>query len=84
MAEVTRETYKDWVVTALTQLGPSAPRQVYAWVASNCPIPETDLNGTTPDGEPLFEKKVRFARWDLRREGTIDGSKRGTWALKTA
>lgn len=82
MATVPRVTYCRWVVNALTALGPSTPKTVYDWVRKNEPVPVADLSGLTSDGENLFEKEIRFARWKLRQEGTIVSPRRGIWALK--
>lgn len=81
MAAASRDQYCQWVVDALKDLGTATPKHVYAWIKANRPVPAADLNGSTPDGEPLFEKEIRFARWALRRSGVIDGSRRGVWAL---
>jgi hypothetical protein len=83
MPAAPRATYCRWVVKALTALGPSAPRAVYDWIRRNESVPAADLFGLTGDGENLFEKEVRFARWQLRQEGTVVSPERGVWALKS-
>ncbi|WP_454289017.1 hypothetical protein [Rhizobium arsenicireducens] len=82
MPAASRATYCLWVVDALTTLGPSTPKAVYDWIRKNEPVPAADLSGLTSDGENLFEKEVRFARWQLRLEGTVLSPKRGVWSLK--
>lgn len=77
-----RDSYCRWIINALTVLGPSGPQAVYDWIRRNEMVPTADLSGLTSDGENLFEKEVRFARWKLRREGTILSPRRGVWALK--
>ncbi len=81
MAKAGREQYRAWVVDALRALGRTSPKAVYAWIRSNCPVPAEDRATTTADGECLFEKEVRFARWELRRAGEINGRTRGVWDL---
>jgi hypothetical protein len=74
--------YRDWVVDALRDLGPSAPGRVYDWIRVNRPIPSSDLEGTTSDGKDvLFEKNVRWARLQLFKAGVISSPARGVWAL---
>lgn len=82
MPAASRTVYCKWVVNALTVLGPATPGAVYDWIRKNEAVPAADLSGLTTDGESLFEKEVRFARWQLRREGTVLSPKRGVWALK--
>lgn len=81
MTVADRHTYCTWVKHALTALGPSRLRSVYDWIKLNEAVPAADLLGQTANGECLFEKEVRFARWQLRREGVVDGSLRGVWTL---
>jgi len=76
-----RDAYKKCVVRALTNLGPSRPAAVYDWIRRNEIVPASDLAGFTTDGENLFEKNVRWARLDLRQEGTVVSPSRGIWAL---
>ncbi|WP_137135629.1 winged helix-turn-helix domain-containing protein [Rhizobium sp. FKY42] len=81
MPSASRATYCRWVVNALKALGPSTPKSVYEWIRKNEPVPAADLSGQTADGENLFKKEVRFARWKMRQEGVIVSPKRGVWAL---
>lgn len=62
MAAAPRAAYKNWVIAALTALGPSPVSAVYTWIETNCPVPSADLATFTPDGEPVFKKETRFAR----------------------
>ena len=82
MPAASRATYCLWVENALKSLGPSTPKTVYDWIRKNEAVPAADLSGLTSDGENLFEKEVRFARWQLRQEGTIISPKRGVWSLR--
>jgi len=67
----------------LLSLGEATPAQVYDWIRKNENVPAADLNGATTDGENLFEKNVRWARFQMRREGAISSPRRGIWALTT-
>lgn len=82
MPAASRDTYCRWVVNALTALGPSTPRTVYDWIRHNEAVPHADLARATADGENLFEKEVRWARFKLRHDGVVVSPRRGTWALK--
>ena len=82
MTVASRATYCRWVINALRALGPSTPKTVYDWIRKNEPVPAGDLTALTSDGESLFEKEVRFARWQLRQEGTVLSPRHGVWALK--
>ena len=62
------EDYRRWVEHALTALGPATPAAVTQCIRAN-------------DGENLFEKNVRWARFQLSQEGVITSPKRGVWAL---
>lgn len=84
MTAASRKAYCKWVVNALKALGPSKPRQVYDWIRVNEPVPAADLHGTTTDGENLFEKNVRWARFTLSKEGTVVNPTHGIWALRPA
>lgn len=81
MSAASRQTYCKWVVNALVALGPSRPASVYDWIRRNETVPAADIHGTTTDGENLFEKNVRWARFTLAREGTVASPARGIWAL---
>lgn len=81
MVPASRATYRQWVVNALSALGAAEPTAVYGWIRANEAVPSADLFGSTSDGESLFEKKVRFARWDLSREGIVRNPRRGIWSL---
>ena len=59
----------------------SAPRRRLRSLNVSEPVPAVDLSGTTADGENLFEKNVRWARFQLSQEGVITSPKRGVWAL---
>lgn len=83
MTAASRQTYGKWVVNALKALGPSRPKAVYDWIRKNEPVPFADLNGTTSDGENLFEKNVRWARFDLSKDGTLSSPAHGIWALRS-
>ena len=67
----TLETYCGWVINALRVLGSATPKQVYRWIRDNETVPEAELAGITPDGENLFEKNVRWARFTLRKRGAV-------------
>ena len=75
------EDYRRWVEHALTALGPATPAAVTQCIRANEPVPAVDRSGTTADGENLFEKNVRWARFQLSQEGVITSPKRGVWAL---
>ena len=78
-----RATYCKWVMNALMALGPSTPGHVYEWIRLNEAVPAFDLSGATADGNSLFEKNVRWARFDLWHQGLVVSPKRGVWALKS-
>uniref|UniRef100_UPI00339DA83D winged helix-turn-helix domain-containing protein n=1 Tax=Aquibium sp. A9E412 TaxID=2976767 RepID=UPI00339DA83D len=82
MTAVSRNTYCKWVVNALRALGPSRPENVYRWIKANEPVPASELNGTTSDGENLFKKNVRWARFTLYNDGTVTSPSYGVWALR--
>lgn len=81
MPIASRETYCRWITNALSALGPSSPKTVYDWIRRNEAVPAADLSGLTSDGENMFEKEVRFARWKMSRDGRISSPARGIWAL---
>ncbi|MGS4986496.1 hypothetical protein ACVDG9_00935 [Roseibium sp. RP-7] len=81
MAAINREIYKRWVVEMLTALGTVTPKEAYAWIKTNCPVPADHLTTLVAKGEIRFEKEIRYARWDLHREGIVDGSTYGIWKL---
>lgn len=76
-----RNEYCRWVSNALTAMGPSTPRAVYEWIKRNEPVPVAELTGSTADGENLFEKNVRWARFDMKHKGMVVSPSRGVWAL---
>ncbi|MCD1645315.1 winged helix-turn-helix domain-containing protein [Aurantimonas coralicida] len=76
------DDYRRWVEHALLALGPSTPASVYRWIRDNEPVPAADLSGTTADGQNLFEKNVRWARFQLRDAGVVMSPTRGVWSLK--
>lgn len=82
MPVASRDTYCRWIANCLKALGPSTPKAVYDWIRKNEAVPAADLSGQIADGENLFEKEVRFARWKMRQEGVIVSPTRGIWALK--
>lgn len=70
------------VLDALRDLGGVAkPKDVYAWIINQLPVPESETNAVTKGGQPKFENKVGWARFYLARAGLIDDRKRGIWAL---
>jgi hypothetical protein len=82
MALVSRVTYCGWVVNALAALGAARPAKVYHWIKENESVPLSELTKMTQDGEILFEKNVRWARFTLFKKGIIsDGEGRGVWTL---
>ncbi|RWP62577.1 winged helix-turn-helix domain-containing protein [Mesorhizobium sp.] len=83
MTAASRNTYCKWVENALRALGPSRPKVVYDWIRRHEPVPAADLSGSTTDGENLFEKNVRWARFQLRHEGVVSSPSRGVWALRS-
>lgn len=84
MPTTSRNIYCNWVVNALRALGPTKPAAVYDWIRRNETVPAADLTGTTNDGENIFEKNVRWARFQLRHEGIVTSPTRGIWALAKA
>jgi hypothetical protein len=77
-----REKYKGWVVNALRAIGPATLSDVYDWIRANEHVPSADLSGSTPDGENLFKKTVRWARKDLYDAGIVLSPARGIWSIK--
>ena len=65
----TRETYCRWVINALRDLGSATPQQVYRWIRLNEAVQAPDFAGFTSDGENLFKKNVRLARWSSASPG---------------
>lgn len=84
MLSTSRHIYCKWVVNALKALGYAKPSDVYDWIRNNEAVPTADLTGITDDGENLFEKNVRWARFQLRHEGVVTSPARGIWALAKA
>jgi len=84
MASATRKTYCLWVENALKALGHGSPQQVYRWIRTNELVPAADLAGATSDGENLFEKNVRWARFTLFKAKTVSNREgRGVWLLNS-
>jgi len=81
VTEASRDQYCKWVVAALKAMGASTPQAVYEWIRRNEIVPAADLDGLTNDGENLFEKNVRWARFSLKQDGTVISPERGVWAL---
>ncbi len=82
MASATRSTYCLWVANALKSHGCGSPQQVYRWIRANELVPAADLAGATPDGENLFEKNVRWARFTLFKAKIVSNREgRGNWLL---
>lgn len=84
MPTTSRHIYCKWVVNALRALGPAKPAAVYDWIRKHEAVATADLSGSTSDGENLFEKNVRWARFQLRHEGVVTSPARGIWALAKA
>jgi len=82
MASVSRKIYCNWVENALKALGRATPPEVYDWIRANEAVPVSEVTGMTSDGENLFKKNVRWARFTLFKAGVV--SKRegyGIWTL---
>ena len=70
------------LLDALRQLGGSAtPSEASSQIADSLKIPQAQQDELLDSGSPRFHNQVQFARFYLVREGLIDGSKRGVWAL---
>jgi hypothetical protein len=84
MAFATRNSYRLWVENALRALGRGSPQQVYRWIRANEAVPAADLAGATSDGESLFEKNVRWARFALFKANIVSNREgRGVWLLSS-
>jgi hypothetical protein len=82
MASATRSTYCLWVTNALKSLGRGTPQQVYRWIKAHELVPAADLSGATSDGENLFEKNVRWARFTFYKAKIVSNREgRGAWLL---
>lgn len=84
MPATSRHIYCKWVVNALKAPGPTKPKAVYDWIRRNEAVPAADLTGTTSDDENLFEKNVRWARFQLKHEGVVASPAHGIWTLAKA
>lgn len=70
------------VLDALRDLGGEAkPKDVYAWIIKNLPVPESETRAVTKGGQSKFENKVGWGRFYLAKAGLIDDRRRGTWVL---
>lgn len=82
MVSASRATYCLWVKNALKALGRGSPQQVYRWIRANEAVPAADLAAVTSDGENLFEKNVRWARFTLFKAKIVSNREgRGIWLL---
>ena len=82
MTSTSRKIYCTWVEKALHALGRGSPTQVADWIEANEVVPLADLTGVTPDGENLFYKNVRWARFTLFKAGIVSNREgRGVWTL---
>ncbi len=82
MTSIPRATYCKWVVNALTALKSATPQEVYHWIKENEAVPLSELSGLTLDGENLFKKNVRWARFALFKKRVVsDREGRGVWTL---
>ncbi len=70
------------LLDALRALGGSArPTEASEKVAINLNLPQKEQEQLLESGSPRFHNRVQWARFYLVREGLIDGSTRGVWAL---
>jgi restriction system protein len=70
------------VLDALRALGGSGtPDEVVERVAQIENASDEIQNELLSSGEPRFPNQVHWARFYLKREGYLDGSKRGVWSL---
>ncbi|MBU6387710.1 MAG: restriction endonuclease [Planctomycetes bacterium] len=70
------------LLDALRELGGSAtPTEASTKIAESLKISKAQQDELLESGSPRFHNQVQFSRFYLVREGLIDGSKRGIWAL---
>nr|WKF57856.1 Mrr restriction system protein [Paraburkholderia busanensis] len=75
-------SYMGPALNALRTLGGSGtPDEVVERIAKDLNISDETLNEVLPSGEGRFRNRVRWARLYLVREGLVDSSRRGVWAL---
>ena len=73
------------LLDALRHLGDSAsPNEAIEQIAAALNIPDSAQNELMASGEPRFRNQVHWSRFYLAKEGLIDSSKRGVWALTDA
>ncbi|MCA8109229.1 restriction endonuclease [Burkholderia sp. AU36459] len=74
--------YMGPALDALRALGGSGtPDEVVERIAQSLNISDEAQNEILPSGEGRFRNRVRWARLYLVREGLVDSSTRGVWAL---
>ncbi|KWZ40229.1 restriction endonuclease [Burkholderia savannae] len=77
--------YMGSALDALRILGGSGtPDEVVERIARDLNISDEVRNEILPSGEERFRNRIRWARLYLVREGLVDSSKRGVWALTEA
>ncbi|KUZ67739.1 restriction endonuclease [Burkholderia ubonensis] len=77
--------YMGPALDALRVLGGSGtPDEVVERIAQDLNISDEVQNEILPSGEGRFRNRVRWARLYLVREGLVDSSRRGVWALTEA
>ncbi|WP_170963091.1 restriction endonuclease [Burkholderia humptydooensis] len=77
--------YMGPALDALRILGGSGtPDEVVERIARDLNISDDVQNEILPSGEGRFRNRIRWARLYLVREGLVDSSKRGVWALTEA
>lgn len=70
------------LVRALHAHGGSArPREVYEWISEDLRLSAKEREARTPKGAVRYEVDIAFARFYLVRDGLIEASERGVWAL---
>lgn len=73
------------VLDALRGLGGSGtPSEVVDRIAQDLNLSEEAQTDLLPSGTPRFRNQVAWARFYLTREGLLDASTRGVWALTEA
>jgi len=73
--------YFSHVLDALRALGGSGrPAEIVDYIANQINIEESEQE-LLSDGKPRFSKNINWARFYLAKDGLIDGSTRGVWAL---
>src|SRR5437588_12325788 len=70
------------LLNALRELGDSGrPKEVTERIAASLKLSEEELNRTNKNGQSHFANAVAWARFYLAKDGLIDTSRRGVWAL---